>query len=607
MQKQISKYHEAYFAVAAFLLLSLYLLPLFLGSDGTLYVPPFDFLDISFPMAKILSESGMLFASNHTIIPNMMHGLPRFVFGSEFYYLPWLFKLFSPYYVYVINETLLHLTAFLGMLLLLRKVFYEQDPLLRYTLAYTVALLYAIIPFFPGMGMSIVSLPLFAYILLNIYHDTDKGVHWIVLCLLPFFTSFVLVYIFAISLVVLFYIFLLIIKKTNHKKLLIAITLLTLLYLIAEYRLLITMFFDNGFISHREEFIRRFIGFWDAYRGAHNEFLIGQSHSQSFQSPYIILTTLIVMTGISLSKWHHTRLYPFAILAAFIVGLLGGIEFFIYGKWFLPLIALAGILLWFLSPANRVYAASMLFIWASAGWYGFWYYEGWVHVIDHFPLLKIFDFSRFALLQPPVWYFLFALSSLYLIRYARKVGMMIVLFVLSMQCVLLWNARPFYENKDGLNFKSYYASELFERIEKTIRQPKESYKVASVGIPPAVSLFNGFYTLDGYSPNYPLSYKHRFRKIIEGNFKVNENSRRFFDDWGSQCYVIAGDKGYEKYEHGVPMHNFHFDTKAFKNLDGTYLLSGYPIENPEYLRLKLIDKFDNKDAFWSVWLYKPLH
>lgn len=53
-----------------------------------------------------------------------------------------------------------------------------------------------------------------------------------------------------------------------------------------------------------------------------------------------------------------------------------------------------------------------------------------------------------------------------------------------------------------------------QEIDDAIGRDKSTYRVAHLGISPAPSLMHGFYTVDGYSNNYSLEYKHRFREVI---------------------------------------------------------------------------------------------
>ena len=603
---QIAKTNKLEFFLVLFCLLMilLYLWPIWSAGD-TVYVPPFDFLDIAIPMSKILSESGKIFAANFETIPNMMGGLPRAVYGSEFYFFPWLFYFFEPFTVFAIQETLIHYTAFGSMVLFLRYIL----PLSRMNpwhtgILYLTALCYALLPFFPGMGLSIPLLPLFFYLMLVIRDQNDRFWHWALLFFIPFFSSFVLVYVFAISLVVACYVYNFIRFKRINISWLIAISIIMLLYLIVEYRLILLLFFDQEFISHRTEFSRKLLPFWDAYKGARDIFLLGQSHTHTIQSPYIVATVIIG----GLLQLINKRIVsnPMAILVSIVllifffgdyVHIVTNAEYFLL---FVALFALLGIY----SSKSKIFFSLLFFILGSSIWYGFWYFEGWNFWIKYFPDLKLFDLSRYALLNPFIWYVLFGFSLISIFQYVRAYGKFLILLIAAVQIFTLWQSRLFYPNPNGLNFKNYYDTHLFQEISRIIGKDKTLYRVGSVGIPPAVSLFNGFYTVDGYSPNYPLEYKHAFREIIESNFSYNPNSYRFFEYWGSQCYLIAGDKNYHYYIKNGDMHNFHINIEAFTALGGNYILSGYPIVQTGKADLILIKKIYSKKSFWTVWLYR---
>ena len=84
------------------------------------------------------------------------------------------------------------------------------------------------------------------------------------------------------------------------------------------------------------------------------------------------------------------------------------------------------------------------------------------------------------------------------------------------------------------SFKQFYATDQFNEIDQYIGAPKSSYRVASIGLHPAIAQYNGFYTLDTYNNFYPLEYKHQFRKIIAAELDKNAHLRQYFDDMGWQ-------------------------------------------------------------------------
>jgi len=601
-QKKIPLEYIYFFA--SLFVLFIYLFPLITIGEN-LFVPPFDFLDITFCMSKILYESKMVFASNNTIIPNMMGGLPRFVYGSEFNYFPWLFSIFTPYQVYAINEILMHISAFLSMLLLLKLLIVPKQDSTLLAIIYISSLLFSLLPFFPGMGLSLPLLPLTWYLFLVIKNHTDTIWHWIILSLIPFFTNFVLVYLFVLILYAGWFLYCSVTTKHINKKWLYSILLMGLLYFLIDYRLIVSMFIENSFVSHRIEFIRRYISLSDAYQGAVNLFVLGQSHTITLQKAYIVPSVVFALS-LTFLKHKITKIHSLISILFFML-------FFVFydfthttiDNFLLPLcftLAIFGLLK---NKEEKNFYQSLLFISIFSIWYGLWYYKGIKIIIDEISILKIFDFSRFALLNSAIWYVLLALS--FVIYSKRLYYSRLLIFAISLlQLSILWQNKTFYPNAFGLNFKNYYDINIFQEIDRTISKPKNTYRVGSIGIPPAIALYNGFYTVDGYAPNYPLSYKYKFRDIIKENFKTNKNSQRFFEHWGSQCYIIAGDKNYKTYLQNTPIHSFKFNIRAFHALGGRYLFSGYKITNADAEGIKLVKKFHTKESFWNIWLYETI-
>ncbi|MDA6131502.1 DUF6044 family protein, partial [Escherichia coli] len=65
--------------------------------------------------------------------------------------------------------------------------------------------------------------------------------------------------------------------------------------------------------------------------------------------------------------------------------------------------------------------------------------------------------------------------------------------------------------QDKPTVRQFYAEEQFSAIKEYIGLPQEDYRVASIGLHPAIAQYNGFYTLDSYNNFYPLTYKYQFR------------------------------------------------------------------------------------------------
>ena len=158
-----------------------------------------------------------------------------------------------------------------------------------------------------------------------------------------------------------------------------------------------------------------------------------------------------------------------------------------------------------------------------------------------------------------------------------------------------------------ISWESFYSEDLMQRLEDAIGKEMSSYRVAHLGISPAPALMHGFYTVDGYSNNYPLAYKHRFRQVIAGELARNEEARVYFDCWGSRCYLfnsVTGTYWMLRKDSGVQYEDLAFDLDALKALGCQYLFSGAQIADAEEMGLTFSGYFDTEDSYWGIWLYE---
>ncbi len=126
---------------------------------------------------------------------------------------------------------------------------------------------------------------------------------------------------------------------------------------------------------------------------------------------------------------------------------------------------------------------------------------------------------------------------------------------------------------------------------------KSSYRIAHLGMSPAPSLVYGFYTVDGYSNNYPLEYKHAFRKVIAGALDENEVLKTYYDGWGSRAYLFLDDV------HARPdaYVNLPYDFDALSDLGCEYILSDRKIVGTPQVQLKKV--FTDRKYGRKIWLY----
>ena len=151
--------------LVAALVVFVYLLPYVILRDQGRYMV-WDNLDSVHVWFKTLLESGALFAPNNTIVPQMMGGLPRGSFPSEFYATTWLYALLGPLPSYVTERFIISFVALCGMFLMLST--YVIPAKENIIIATGVATCFAVLPFWPYGGLSLAGIPLVIFGYLNI-------------------------------------------------------------------------------------------------------------------------------------------------------------------------------------------------------------------------------------------------------------------------------------------------------------------------------------------------------------------------------------------------------------------------------------------------------
>lgn len=171
-----------------------------------------------------------------------------------------------------------------------------------------------------------------------------------------------------------------------------------------------------------------------------------------------------------------------------------------------------------------------------------------------------------------------------------------------------------FENYEQVTWESIYMDDVFARIQQAIGPEKEGYSVVSLGIHPSVALYHGYTCADGYSNNYDLAYKHRFRRIMAGELEKNEEARCYFDEWGNRLYLAGAPYGINgmvpKGQSGYI--GLDYDLEAMNALHIRYLLAAAPVElssvalEQTSLRLELVEgsPFTDSTAYYEVWVYR---
>lgn len=584
------------------LLLGIYLIPrIILGKDSFVVIN--DGLDSEILWRYLLAEHRAVFQAD-AVIEQIMNGLPRAYLISGFNFTVWLFMLFDPFFAYIINQIVVHLVAFSGMFLLLHEHYFKDKK--KILPIFICSLCFAFIPFQSIYGLSIAGQPLLLWVFLRIRKNRARFFDYLIVCSFPFFSNFILAGVYIVTALFVFLFIDLFRTKRLNRKMLVWILILAAIYLITEYNLIYNYIANSDFQSHRAERSvyhteipnRECYGFDRALFLALRNFFVGGSYPQSLHTPIIVLvfiTAVIILIRIYRGGMIPDLIWLFMglILINFLISL----------------------------------------IWS------FFYWEGMIPVKLKFPILAAYNLQRFNWLFPFFWYFLLGITLHLIFHNCGRIFRITAILMICIQFLFIWtNAfgmrymAKFNElrfnselilnrllGKDNgiITWNQFISEDLFTQIREHIGKNPGDYRVVSLGIHPSVSQFNGFYTLDSYQNNYPLAYKHQFRKIISKELEKNSYWQRVYDFWGNRCYLFADElkkresttsawKIYfetRKDEENI-IRNLEIDATALQGMGGEYIFSAYQIDNARDNRLVLDGVFDTESSPWKIYLYK---
>lgn len=596
-----------HFSLLAAFLVVIWYLGSFFSESGNLTVYVHDSLDSHVVMFKILAESGLFFSSSHQEIPNIINGLPRAYFPSEFNVVSILFYFFNPEVAYLFNEFLIRIIAFIGMYLLLSRHFStckteKYSPVSDIVLV-GVSLAFSLLPFYSIYGAGVAGQPLVLFAFLNIKHNKSKLTDWGVICLYPFYGSLFFTSAFFIFVLAVMFFYDAIKTKKINWLLLLSILLMSVIFLIVEYRMVLN-YFSPLFVSHRTEYLSIFNDLKSSKIKVMKVFYYGQYHAHSLHS-YFILPLVVFSSALML----FTDKYAKYILRVTLLALSGYIMVFAGNDFHANWSALLSNNIYDHRVGELIYCffiiSSFVFIFKGqlvAGlllmslllisfFSGFEDYEGIRWIKEAVPFFTQFQIDRFYTLFAILWFILF-FFALRIVINKDYVGGLLVSIVLFLQVSYSFSFQNGEVWRSPSEWNKFYSTRLFDNIKDHIKTPVEKYRVISIGLHPSIALYNGMYTLDAYLVHYPLKYKHQFRKIISSEIEKNKKWRSYFDDWGNRCRLV---------NHGEEI---SLDLEQFKVMGGKYILSKYVVNINNGKGISFIKKFTDKESYFDVYLYQ---
>lgn len=466
--------------------------------------------------------------------------------------------LFLPlYWAIVVNIFFVKIVAFWGMYLLCNRYLLKNNCL--YSML--IGVIFSLVPFYSDYGLSSAGIPLFLYSVFNLERKENLLQSYILIVFFTCNSSLALVGLFICFLWGCWVAFKFYEDKDLAKKHLIGLMLMLVVYIFQNISVLSNFIMPTGIVSHRVEFEHLPSVMDDIIAVKTLLFVNSQYHAGSFSTSLVLLVSLFLLE--MYGRKDKTRMYCYIA---------------------------------FVSLAVLITVGTL---------------------IKHLPLqaFSSFQFDRFYFFYPALCFIILAKAFSYISHkrlLAIVLGVLVALSNVSFDSDLLSNVHAAINNKalKSPSFKQFLDQELFKSIKEDLGISKPfSTKVVSLGMYPSVAEYNQFYTLDSYVFSYPLEYKHKFRKVIEGELSKDESMRCYFDKWGSRCYIFCSELWYNNSylcskREDISIKHLDIDTEVLKNLGCQYVLSAVNIENYKDIGLSFVNSYTTPNSYWNIRVYK---
>ena len=511
--------------------------------------------------------------------PEMMCGVPAEALKPFCPLFTPLYAIFNIYSAFIIQYFIVITTAFYGTFFVIRKITDNGF------ISFVCATLFASLPVHCVYGNVVAGTPLLIFVILSLRDkELSKGrkvLRYLLLVYYALSTSLALSGWVVVGMLGLAYIIEFVIARKNQKELLIAELIITISYVLCNLDIIKELFGIDSYVSHRVEFG------------------LGRP-----QAPWYTFFVNLLKDGdlIYEAESKHEILIPVIGIAAIMLLVVGKTRK--YWKQYL-------------------FAGGMIIV--NALLYAF-FSSGFVFDIQQRfqGMIKSFQFARFYYFNVGLWYILFGISVAIIAEAVREKISTIAVIALAVYSLV---AFAFIQRTSGIfnqnvkqiirgqgssgyvSMRNVYCEDLMAQIDDAIDEDNENFRVAHIGICPIVSLVHGFNTIDGYSNNYPLEYKHEFREVIAGELELNEFNRTYYDNWGNRCYILYHDWGNSymlSRDFKGSISNLQINFDKLKELNCHYIFTAAPIEDFNEYPLEEVGVYDTQYGFWRIWVYRVM-
>ena len=516
-----------------------------------------------------------------------------------------LFYLFGYFWGFVVNEFIIRVIGFLGMILLIET--FQKSKKLPNVFKILMAISFCSLPFYPQGNLSIAGLPLLLASFINLFKVKNIIIFSSYIFFFGFYSSFLTSGLFVGIIIIPAFIYFLFIGKLNYN-LFQGALLLLISYIISHYNLFFIYFFSELSLQGTETTRLTVAKSTNALDSFINLFRNNQSHTMTNHG-YIILPSIFVLL---VEKFKFSKMKKWIIiLCLYII-----FSCFVYGlSFFFPFVEWFDFLSGF--SWNR-------FFWLSPpAWYLLWF----VLLLElndktNFNFLFLFTILYLLLPGPTVFVHpipksiivLILLIILFLIKLnpknvlTSKVSNLAIFSLLLIQITI--NTVSYLSFNRSPSFKDFYSKNQFKEIIRTLNIDKEMDRIGCIGFYPSVANYNGLKTIGAYSAMYDSNFKNKFYKIIKDEISKNKFLYEYFTNWGSRAYLFDDEIGKPYYDQQYRINRFNpeisteLNVQELKKMGINFLFSVSKITNDKEKGLELVLESKKDEYFYTLYIYK---
>ncbi len=554
----------------------------FLIFRGESYFQIHDNLDLFMAHYEMLKKAGLWFSQGANA--PILHGVPRDLFGSEFLIYNLFYILLPGVWAYLAGYAAKIAVGMISFILLAKDVYKDRYENYK-PLIIVIAAAYGMIPVFPTYGIAFTSVPFIILLLRKLYFaETFKQrlPLYIGVFLYPLLSYFSYHGFFILSYMVVAVVILWIRDKRFPKSTFVSIVILSLGYILFEYRLFKEMLFTDT-VTIRTTMDHGDISFGQAMLTALSEFANASFHSEDSHTYIVlgvVLIAIVIINALYIKKKQADRIMK--------------------------------------DPINLV----MLWIIFNVLIFGLYQYAPFRHLFEMLiPPLTGFEFARTAYFNTFLWYAELLLVCVRMYDYGKKnirslanlivtLAVLIVMFVPQVYNDFYYTcynqAFKIIKHRDTtyVNYNEFYSTRLFDKIIDDIDYNGEWS--AAYGMHPAVLNYNGIATVDGYLGMYAQEYKDKWTSIIAPALEGSPSLKSYFEGWGARVSLYSGSDE-NTY---APLRNLEVTDKRLivnldelKSLDCKYIFSRIEFSNADELGIKLVGTYSDDSSPYTIYVY----